>query len=65
MTLPSWANRRTNLKEAEAGALLSENRWHGLGWSVFGFTGCDLRAQDDTQRGFYLRLRFKFDENLF
>ena len=50
---------------AEAGTLLSENLRLSLGWNVFGFTDRDLSAQNYTQRGFYLRLRFKFDEALF
>ena len=50
---------------AELGTLLSENLWLSLGWNVFGFTDRDLTAQDYTQRGGYLRLRFKFDEALF
>ena len=50
---------------AEVGYLLSENLWLSLGWNVFGFTDRDLTAQDFTQRGAYLRLRFKFDEALF
>ena len=50
---------------AEVGTLLSENLWLSLGWNAFGFTDGDLTAQDLTQRGAYLRLRFKFDEALF
>ena len=49
----------------EVGTLLSENLWFSLGWNVFGFTDRDLTAQDNTQQGVYLRLRFKFDEALF
>ncbi len=49
----------------EGGTLLGENLWLSLGWNVFGFTDRDLTAQDYTQRGVYLRLRFKFDEALF
>ena len=49
----------------ELGTLLSENLWLSLGWNVFGFTDRDLTAQNNTQRGVYLRLRFKFDEALF
>ena len=48
----------------EVGTLLSENLWLSLGWKVFGFTDRDLTAQDNTQRGVHLRLRYKFDENL-
>ena len=50
---------------AEAGYLLADNLWVSVGWNVFGFTDRDLTAQDYTKRGFYVRLRFKFDEALF
>ena len=50
---------------AEAGYLLADNLWASLGWNLFGFTDRDLTAQDSTQRGFYIRLRAKFDEALF
>ena len=50
---------------SELGYLLADNLWLSLGWNVFGFTDRDLTAQDNTQRGVYLRLRFKFDEALF
>jgi large repetitive protein len=50
---------------AEAGYLVANNLWLSLGWNVFGFTDRDLTAQDHTQRGGYLRLRFKFDETAF
>ncbi len=51
----------------EASCLLSDKLRVSLGWNVFGFTdrARDLTAQDQTQRGVYLRLRFKFDEALF
>ena len=51
----------------EASCLLSDKLWVSLGWNVFGFTdrARDLTAQDQTQRGVDLRLRFKFDEALF
>jgi large repetitive protein len=50
---------------AETGYLVANNLWLSLGWNVFGFTDRDLSAQDHTQRGAYLRLRFKFDEATF
>ena len=50
---------------AEAGYLVTNNLWLSLGWNVFGFTDRDLSAQDHTQSGAYLRLRFKFDESTF
>ena len=50
---------------SELGYLVATNLWFSLGWNWFGFTDRDLAAQDNTQRGAYLRLRFKFDEGLF
>jgi len=50
----------------EAGYLLKQNLWLSAGVNVSGFNADrDLAANDYTQRGFYLRLRFKFDETLF
>ena len=49
----------------EVGHLLTENLWLSVGWNAFGFTDKDLTAQDYTSTGVYLRLRWKFDENLF
>lgn len=50
----------------EAGYLLKQNLWLSAGVNVSGFSADrDLAANDYTQRGFYLRLRFKFDETLF
>jgi large repetitive protein len=49
----------------EAGHVLAENVWVGVGFNRFGFTDRDLTAQDYLQRGIYLRLRWKFDERLF
>ena len=51
----------------EASCLPNDELWVSLGWNVFGFTdrARDLSAQDQTQRGVDLRLRFKFDEALF
>ena len=50
---------------AEIGHLLGENLWVSVGWNVFGYADKDLSAQDYTNPGVYLRLRWKFDEALF
>jgi hypothetical protein len=50
---------------AEAGYLVMDNLWLSLGYNVVGFVDADLASEDYTQRAFYLRLRVKFDENLF
>ncbi len=50
---------------AELGYLLADNLWASLGYNWFGFTDKDLAGQDYTNKGVYLRLRWKFDEKLF
>jgi hypothetical protein len=49
----------------EAGYLLAENLWLSLGFNWSGFEDRDLSGEDYTNRGVFLRLRFKFDEDLF
>jgi uncharacterized repeat protein (TIGR01451 family) len=49
----------------EGGYLVMKNLWLSIGYNVVGFKDADLASEDYTQRGVYLRLRFKFDENLF
>ena len=50
----------------EAGYLLKENLWLSVGYNKTGFTADrDLSGYEYTQQGAYLRLRFKFDQNLF
>jgi hypothetical protein len=49
----------------EVGYLVMKNLWLSIGYNIAGFTDHDLTSEDYTQRAFYLRLRFKFDENLF
>lgn len=48
----------------EVGYLLGENLWVSAGYTFRGVNDKDL-ALDYATRGFYLRLRFKFDEKLF
>jgi uncharacterized repeat protein (TIGR01451 family) len=50
---------------AELGYLVMQNLWLSGGYNLTGFKDPDLAGQNYTQRGLYLRLRFKFDENLF
>lgn len=50
---------------AEIGYVIWKNLWLSLGYNVLGFKAADLAGDNATQRGAYLRLRFKFDENLF
>jgi hypothetical protein len=49
----------------EVGYLVMQNVWLSVGYNVSGFKDADLAGEDYTQRAFYLRLRVKFDENLF
>jgi hypothetical protein len=50
----------------EAGYLLQQNLWLSAGLNFTGFAGdADLAGYEYTHAGVYVRLRFKFDENLF
>ena len=49
---------------AEVGYVLWKNLWMSVGYNVKGFRAPDLAGEAYTQKGLYLRLRFKFDENL-
>jgi hypothetical protein len=50
----------------EAGYLLRQNLWLSAGVNLTGFSGdADLAGYEYTRSGFFVRLRFKFDENLF
>jgi large repetitive protein len=60
----AFGNRKLGLG-VEVGYLLYENMWVSAGYNIFGFKDRDLQGQDYTERGFYLRLRYKFDETLF
>ena len=49
----------------EVGYLVKKNLWVSGGYNFKGFSDPDLAGEESTQRGAYLRLRFKFDEALF
>jgi hypothetical protein len=49
----------------EVGYLLKENLWASAGYNFVGFSNRDLVGSDYTNRGVYVRLRYKFDEDLF
>lgn len=49
---------------AEVGYLMTTNLWLSAGWNWAGFSDRDL-SSDYTARGVYLRLRYKFDADLF
>ena len=48
----------------DRGYLLRENLWLSVGFNATGFSDVDL-SSDYTARGAYIRLRFKFDKDLF
>lgn len=48
----------------EVGYLAWKNMWVSMGYNIKGFRASDLAGEAYTQRGLYLRMRFKFDENL-
>jgi hypothetical protein len=49
----------------EGGYLLKTNLWLSLGYNFTGFSDRDLTGDEYTRQGVFLRLRFKFDEDLF
>ena len=49
----------------EGGYRVATNLWVSAGYNVSGFKDKDLAGEDYTQRGAYLRLRYKFDEGVF
>ena len=50
----------------EAGYLLKQNLWLSVGANSTGFVADrDLAGYEYTQQGVYLRMRYKFDQNLF
>jgi hypothetical protein len=49
----------------EAGYQLQDNVWLSAGYNWRGFAAPDMTGNDYTVRGVYLRLRMKFDEDLF
>ncbi|CAN5397463.1 hypothetical protein BH10PSE17_BH10PSE17_10110 [soil metagenome] len=49
----------------EVGYLLKTNLWLSLGYNFTGFSDRDLAGAEYTRQGVFVRLRFKFDEDLF
>jgi hypothetical protein len=59
-----WGNgSRENAVGLEAGYLVYRNLWLSMGYNFDGFDASDLSGEAYTQRGVYMNLRFKFDEN--
>jgi len=63
MVSPEGAARQYSLG-LEVGYLVKENLWFSLGYNFEGFSNRDLTGTDYTNRGFFVRLRYKFDEDL-
>ena len=57
-------NSRQYAIGGELGYLAMKNLWVSAGYNVFGFFDKDLTGEDYTNQGLFLRLRYKFDENL-
>lgn len=49
----------------ELGYLVMENLWISAGYNFFGYRDDDLTSGEYTSKGAFLRLRYKFDEDLF
>jgi len=64
MYSPQGASKQYALG-VEAGYQLQDNLWLSAGYNWRGFNDRDLTGSDYTNQGFYVRLRFKFDEDLF
>jgi hypothetical protein len=50
---------------AETGYLVTTNLWLSLGYNWLSYEDADVVGSDFTVDGLYLRMRFKFDEDLF
>lgn len=50
---------------AEVGRMLTSNLWLSAGYNARGFDAPDMVGSEYTNQGAFIRLRFKFDENLF
>lgn len=48
----------------ELGYMVMKNLWVSVGYNFRGFDAADLAGEATTQRGAYLRVRYKFDETL-
>jgi large repetitive protein len=49
----------------ELGYLLTSNAWLSMGYNIFGYRDRDLAPTSQTDKGVFVRLRFKFDEDSF
>jgi len=58
-------NSRQWAEGAEIGYQVQTNLWLAAGINWSGFDDRDLSGSDYTRKGVYIRLRWKFDEDLF
>jgi hypothetical protein len=56
---------RTYAVGVELGFMVMENLWLSGGYNFSGFRDDDLTEGENTSKGMYIRLRYKFDEDLF
>ena len=49
----------------ELGFMMMENLWLSTGYNVFGYRDDDLTSGEYTNKGAFIRMRYKFDEDLF
>ena len=49
----------------ELGFMVMDNLWVSAGYNFFGYRDEDLTAGEYTNKGVFLRLRYKFDEDMF
>jgi uncharacterized repeat protein (TIGR01451 family) len=49
----------------ELGFMVMENLWVSGGYNIFGYRDDDLTSGEYTNKGVFVRLRYKFDEDLF
>jgi hypothetical protein len=64
-SLSSLTRSRQSALGLEVGYLVKENLWLSAGYNWRGFSDADLTASEYTNSGVYMRLRLKFDEDLF
>ncbi|MBL4760571.1 MAG: DUF11 domain-containing protein [Mariprofundaceae bacterium] len=48
----------------ETGYLMQANLWASLGYNMFGYSDKEMVLNQYTDQGLFLRLRYKFDENI-
>jgi hypothetical protein len=66
--MSSWMRGGGNTQSAyglETGYTVARNLWLSVGYNWAGFRDVDLTGAEYTAKGTYVRLRWKFDENLF